>query len=127
MYLPPRFSGENTPRSSVFVLLDPVKSAEPPTVSFIIGLTIFKTNSEDFRVAIEGLFSETSFFKSLNFFCKDFGRFPLKTRLNSSCFLIDNCLKVFDQFVNSRFPLLPIFSQADFISFGISNAGYFQP
>ena len=54
MYLPDLFSGENTPKSFVLVLFDPVKSADPPKVSVKIEFIISRVNSDDFLVARDG-------------------------------------------------------------------------
>ena len=70
------------PISSVFVLLDPVRSAEPPTVSVITGLTTFNVFSDAERVAIFGRVSAASFFIARITAPSFLGASPANARLN---------------------------------------------
>ena len=71
------------PNSGVLVLFDPVRSADPPSVS---GMTLLITSSaisEDFRVATFGMSAETCFFKARMAPASFFGGVPVITRSNS--------------------------------------------
>ena len=68
--------------SAVFVLFDPVKSADPPTVSGITGLTACKVFSEAERVASFGLDSAASFLMARIAAASFLGASPEKARLN---------------------------------------------
>ena len=103
-------------------MFDPVKSAEPPTVSCITGFTSFKVFSDAFRVAILGRCSEASFFMVritlLSFFEGSFAKaFVNFVWRDKESFL--NCSS---QSMRRCVPRRPISFQAVLMSSGISNA-----
>ncbi|MNY53948.1 hypothetical protein D3C86_1897560 [compost metagenome] len=68
----------------VLVLLDGVRSAEPPTISGKMPLMTSSESSEALRVATVGLFSMIFFLKASIELSKLPGRSPAKRRLNSA-------------------------------------------
>ena len=115
------------PISSVLVLFEPVKSAEPPTVSVITGLTTFKVLSDALRVATLGRFTAASFFIERMAAPSFFVVSPAKALLNWVWREGDNFSNWFSQIALSTAPLMPIVSHSAFTSAGISKAPYCQP
>ena len=105
----------------VFVLLDPVRSAEPPIVFVNTLLIVSSTSCEDFLVAQLGFSSENVFLISLIALSSSSEISPLISFNNSvPLSLLSETLvshsSLFEEFFN------PISLQASFTSVGVSNS-----
>ena len=89
-YLPFLLFTSNIVISNDLVLLEPDRSADPPIVSVIIGLTTFKTISLDLRVATFGCSILTDFLNLLIALPSVFGNSIEYILKNSDCFFDDN-------------------------------------
>ena len=75
-----------TPSPLVSVLFDPVRSADPPSVSGTLAFTTSSTSSDDFRVATFAAASDCAFLNAISAPASFFGSAPETTRSNSARF-----------------------------------------
>ncbi len=109
------------------MLFDPVRSAEPPSVSGITALMTSSTISDDFRVATFGAVSLVVLRNAARADASFFGASPAITRSNSACLAPESLPKLSFQADRAAAPWAPIFRQAPSTSSGISNGGHDQP
>ena len=117
-YLPFLLSTSNTVISDDFVLLEPDRSADPPTVSVIIGLITFSIISLDLRVATLGCSTLIDFLNLLIALPSVFGTSIEYILENSDCFFNESKAKSLSQDNLSFWPFLPISSHSFFTSVG---------
>jgi hypothetical protein len=109
------------------VLLEPVRSAEPPIVSGSTGLITSSTSWLDLRVAQEGFSPAILALKAAIAWSTAGGMSPFWPRSNSARSASGIAACRFSHLRRCDLPLLPILRQAVKIGSGISNGGAVQP
>src|SRR5476649_2370941 len=112
----------------VRVLLEPVKSAEPPIISGSAGIRLSSANSQAVRVAISfGDAASDSFTARTAAVSAAFGRSPFMRRSNSARFAPSSAASFLLQSACADFERAPAVRQAERMSAGISNGAEVQP
>src|SRR5476651_429907 len=112
----------------VRVLLEPVRSAEPPIISGNAGIRLSSANSHAVRVAMSFGVAASDCFTARTASAKaGFGRSPFIRRSNSARLPASSAVRRLFQSVCAPFERSPALRQADRVSAGISNGAWVQP
>src|SRR5665213_1774223 len=112
----------------VRVLLEPVRSAEPPTISGSAGIRLSSANSQAVRVAISfGLAASDCLIAAIASAKAGFGNSPLVRRSNSARLPASSPAKRLLQSTCVDFERSPALRHAPRISVGTSNGACVQP
>src|ERR1035437_332981 len=112
----------------VRVLLEPVRSAEPPIISGSAGIRLSSANSQAVRVAISfGVAARLSLTARTASAKAGFGRSPFMRRSNSARFPASSAARRVLQSACAPFERSPALRQADRMSAGMSNGAWVQP
>src|SRR5665647_2428903 len=112
----------------VRVLLEPVRSAEPPIISGSAGIRLSSANSQAVRVAISfGAAASDSFTALTAASSAGFDTSPFMRRVNSACWLLSSAAKRLFQSACAPFERSPALRHWLRISAGTSNGAAVQP
>src|ERR1039458_6132786 len=112
----------------VRVLLEPVRSAEPPIISGNAGIRLSNANSQAVRVAMSfGVAASDCFTACTASENAGFGRSPFIRRSNSARLPASSAARRLLQSACTPFERSPALRQADRMSAGMSNGAWLQP
>ena len=109
------------------MLFDPVRSADPPSVSGTAALTTSSTSSDDFRVATFAAASDCALRNAISAPASFFGSVPATTRSNSARFPAGSLATRSSQAARAAPPRDPIARHSARTFSGTSNGGQGQP